>query len=78
MSEVLIGKAKREMYGNDLFWDFCKYDSNMQSHFIELVWQGYNDFDWWSKWSKGTETKEQEGRKFRIDYATCDVYEVVE
>lgn len=78
MTEVLIGQAKREMHRNDLFWEFLKYDSRMPDHFIDLTWSGYNDNAWWTKWSKGTETQEQGGRKFRIDYANCNVYELVD
>lgn len=77
MAEILIGQAKREMIGNDLFWSFLKYDGGMPGHFIDLTWRGYNDHAWWTKWSKGTETREQGGRKFRIDYANCNVYELV-
>ena len=78
MSEVLIGKARHARLGNDLFWEFLEYDKDMPGHFIDLKWCGYNDADWWNKWSKGTETKEQGGRRFRIDFATCDVYELTE
>lgn len=77
MSEKLIGQAERKLMWNDLFWNFLKYDPDMPDHFIRLKWIGYNDFDWWEKWSKGTEVKEQGGRKFRIDYANCNVYELV-
>ena len=77
MTEVLLGQAKREMIGNDLFWSFLKHDGGMPGNFIDLTWTGYNDYDWWMKWRKGTEVKEQEGRTFRINYETCDVYEVV-
>lgn len=65
MKEILIGQAKRKMLGNDLFWEFIKYDHDMPDH------------AWWTKWSKGTETKEQGGRRFRIDYSNCNVYELV-
>lgn len=65
------------MLGNDLFWDFWEYDQDMPGLFIRLKWTGYNDYDWWTKWSKGTEVKEQNGRKFRIDYSNCNVYELV-
>lgn len=77
MTEILLGQAKREMIGNDLFWDFSIYDPRMPHLFIRLKWSGYNDYDWWTKWSKGTEMKEQGGRKFRIDYENCNVYELV-
>ena len=77
MTEKLIGQAKREMIGNDIFWDFHMYDTRMPHLFIDLKWRGYNDNAWWTKWSKGTETREQGGRKFRIDYANCNVYELV-
>ena len=50
----------------------------MPGHFIDLTWSGYNDNDWWTKWRKGTETKEQGGRRFRIDYENCNVYELVD
>lgn len=76
MTEILLGRAKREMIGNDLFWSFLKYDGGMPGHFIDLTWSGYNDHDWWARWSKGTETKEQGGRRFRIDYENCNVYEL--
>lgn len=55
-----------------------KYDEGMPDHFIDLRWSGYNDGAWWMKWSKGTETKEQGGRRFRIDYENCNVYELVD
>lgn len=78
MTEILLGQAKHERIGNDLFWNFLKYDERMAVHFIDLAWSGYNDYDWWTKWSKGTETKEQGGRRFRIDYENCNVYELVD
>lgn len=77
MEEKLIGQAERTMMRNDIFWNFLKYDPDMPDHFISLKWVGYNDSDWWMKWSRGTEVKEQGGRKFRIDYANCNVYELV-
>ena len=66
------------MLGNDLFWRFLKYDDAMPGHFIDLRWTGYNDHDWWTKWSKGEETREQGGRRFRIDFSNCNVYEVAD
>lgn len=78
MAEKLIGQAERDMIGNDLFWRFLKYDETMPGHFIDLRWTGYNDNDWWSKWSKGCENVEQSGRRFRIDFANCNVYEVTD
>lgn len=78
MTEVLLGKARYWRIGNDLFWSFLKYEDGMPGHFINLTWSGYNDYDWWTKWRKGTETKEQGGRSFRIDYANCNVYELVD
>lgn len=78
MTEIFLGQAKHEKIRNDLFWDFLKYDCRMPDHFIDLTWMGYNDYDWWTKWRKGTETKEQGGRRFRIDYANCNVYELVD
>ena len=78
MAEKLIGQAKRDMLGNDLFWEFLKYDDTMPGHFIDLRWTGYNDHDWWAKWSKGCEHAEQGGRRFRIDFTNCNVYEVIE
>lgn len=77
IEEKLIGQAERTMLGNDLYWDFIKLDWDMPDHFIKLNWVGYNDNAWWTKWSKGTEVKKQNGRKFRIDYANCNVYELV-
>ena len=78
MTEILLGQAKHEKIRNDLFWDFLKYDYGMPDHFIDLTWTGYNDYDWWTKWRKGTETKKQGGRRFRIDFITNNVYEVVD
>ena len=78
MSERLIGQAERDMLGNDLFWRFLKYDDSMPGHFIDLRWTGYNDHDWWTKWSKGAEVREQGGRRFRIDFSNCNVYEVTD
>ena len=77
MTEILLGQAKHERIGNDLFWSFLKHDDRMPGHFIDLTWSGYNDYDWWTKWSNGTEVKEQGGRRFRIDYENCNVYELV-
>lgn len=77
MTEVLLGKARHERIGNDLYWSFFQYDERMAGHFIKLTWTGYSDRDWWTRWSKGTETKEQGGRRFRIDYANCNVYELI-
>ena len=78
MTEKLIGQAERDMLGNDLLWRFLKYDDAMPGHFIDLRWTGYNDYDWWAKWSKGCEHAEQGGRRFRIDFTNCNVYEVIE
>lgn len=77
-NEILIGKAKVESLGNDLFWDFCKYDSSMPDHFIELKWSGYNDANWWDNVSPNADVVEQGGRRFRIDFMTDDVYEVID
>ena len=76
MSEILIGQAKREMLGNDLFWGFVEYDHDMPDRFINLNWMGCNDHDRWMKRSKDTEVKEQGGRRFRIDCSNCNVYEL--
>ncbi len=35
MTEKLIGQAKREMIGNDIFWDFHMYDFKMPHLFID-------------------------------------------
>lgn len=78
MTEILLGQAKHKRLGNDLFWEFHEYDEGMPGHFINLRWSGYNDNAWWTRWSKGTETKEQGGRRFRIDYENCNVYELVD
>lgn len=78
MTEILLGQAKHERIGNDLFWSFLKYDDRMPDHFIDLTWTGYNDNDWWTKLSNGTEVKEHGGRRFRIDYENCNVYEIVD
>ena len=78
MIEILLGQAKHERIGNDLVWSFLKYDGGMPGHFINLTWSGDNDTAWWTKWSKGTETKEQGGRRFRIDYENCNVYELAD
>ena len=77
-NEILIGKAKFESLGNDLFWDFCKYDGSMPDHFIELKWSGYNDANWWNNVSLNADVVEQGGRRFRIDFITDDVYEVTD
>lgn len=77
-NEILIGKAKFESLGNDLFWDFCKYDDSMPDHFIELKWYGYNDANWWDNVSPNAGVVEQGGRRFRIDFMTDDVYEVTD
>lgn len=78
MSEILIGQAERNMLDNDLFWRFLEYDHDMPGNFIDLRWTGYNDNAWWTKWSNGTEVKEQGGRRFRINYTNCNVYEVID
>lgn len=78
MTKILLGQAKHERIGNGLFWRFLQHDDRMPDHFINLRWNGYNDYDWWTKWSKVTETKEQGGRMFRIDYVNCNVYELVD
>ena len=78
MTEILLGQAKHCRLRNDLFWEFLKYDEGMPDHFIDLKWIGCNDGSWWTKWSKGTETKEQGGRRFRIDYENCNVYELLD
>ena len=78
MAEKLIGQAERDMLGNDLFWRFLKYDDAMPGHFIDLRWTGYNDHAWWTRWSKQEDVKEQGGRRYRIDFANCNVYEVTD
>lgn len=45
---------------------------------LETLDRDYNDHDWWSKWSKGCENVEQGERRFRIDFANCNVYEVTD
>ena len=78
MTEIFLGQARYMRIGNDLFWSFLKYEDGTPCHFIDLKWTGYNDHDWWTRWRKGTEVQEQGGRKFRINYANCNVYELVD
>ena len=78
MTEVLLGKAMPERIGNNLFWSFLQYDDRMAGRFIDLTWTGYDARDWWEKWRKGTEIKEQDDHRFRIDYENCNVYELVD
>lgn len=80
MSEELIGVAKHERLGNDLFWDFLKLEwtDDNKTNWIHLSWRGYNDTDWWTKWCRQCDTAEQDGRRFRIDFVTSNVYEVVD
>lgn len=78
MTEVLLGQARYARLGNDLFWCFIKYEPGKPGSFIDLTWTGYNDYEWWTKWRKGTEVKEQGGRRFRIDYESLNVYEMFE
>lgn len=78
MTEVLLGQAKHKRLGNDLFWEFHKYGDRMAGRFIDLTWTGYDARDWWEKWRKGTEIKEQDDHRFRIDYENCNVYELVD
>lgn len=76
MTEVLLGKARPERIGNNLFWSFLQYDERMAGHFIDLTWTGYDAREWWEKWRSGTEIKERDGHRFRIDYESLDVYEL--
>lgn len=50
----------------------------MPDHFIELKWSGYNDANWWDNVSPNADVVEQGGRRFRIDFMTDDVYEVID
>lgn len=78
MTEKCIGKAKFQQIRNDMFWSFLKFDNSMKGHFIDLEWSGYDDPPWWDKWSKKYDKKEQGGRKFRIDFKTCEVFEIID
>ena len=67
MTEVLLGKARPERFGNVLFWGFLQYDRRMAGRFIDLTWK-----------EGGAAIKEQDGHKFRIDRESLDVYELFE
>lgn len=73
MTGIPLGRARHGRIGNDLFRSLPKHDDRMPGHFIDLTWSGCNDW-----WTKGTETKGRGVRRFRIDYANCDVHEPVD
>ena len=81
--ESLTGRAEFSISRNDMFWNCYIYDWDGEIYeSFHIRWSGYNDANWWDnvsekasvvtcKGDKGTE------RKFKLDYKTLDVVEVV-
>ena len=79
----LSGRAEFRISRNDMFWSCCIHDWDGETfEFYHIKWSGYNDANWWDnvsekasiaacKGDKGTE------KKFKLDYKTLDVIEVV-
>ena len=67
MTEVLLGKARPERFGDGLFLGFLQYDDRMAGRFIDLTW-GEGD----------SATIEQDGHRFRVDRKSLSVYELFE
>lgn len=81
--EPLSGRAEFRISRNDMFWSCCIHDWDGETfEFYHIKWSGYNDANWWDNVSKKasiTTCKGDKGteKKFKLDYKTLDVIEVV-
>lgn len=77
MTEKKIGNAKFSSMRNDLFWEFYRFTDN--GVWLKLRWFGYNDYNWWHNVAPAKEiqqVKGQDGKTYRIDFNTSEVFEV--
>lgn len=77
----LSGQAEFRIYRNDMFWDFHKIDCDNGFEFVKVKWTGYNDDYWWNNVATTEEAQVRvgsNGRKYRINFRTCEVNEVDE
>lgn len=77
MSKKLLGIAKLNKLGNDLYWDYYYFDESNTWH--SLKWRGYNDAYWWNEVMPKIKDnlKIDNKKKYLIDYETLEVFEVV-
>lgn len=79
----LTGRAEFRISRNDMFWNCCIIDFDDDAYeAFHIRWSGYNDANWWDNVSKRASVVTCEGdkgteRKFKLDYKTLDVVEVV-
>ena len=77
----LSGKAEFKSYRNDMFWDFFAIDYDNNYDIVKVKWMGYNDDYWWKNVATTDEAQVRvgsNGRKYRINFNTCEVKEVEE
>lgn len=79
-SNLLIGKAEARHLRNDLFWEMCFFDM-ITNEFVNLRWTGYNDGFWWNNVAPTEQArvkKVNNGKSYKIDFATNEVWEIIE
>lgn len=81
--ESLSGRAEFRISRNDMFWNCCIHDWDGETfEFYHIKWSGYNDANWWDNVSEKASIATCEGdkgteKKFKLDYKTLDVIEVI-
>ena len=79
LSKTYVGKARFDKLRNDLWWiAFIDHRNGISVHTCKLKWDGYNDNDWWNRWSKNQKRRKcpECGRMYEIDFrmGDSDVY----
>lgn len=70
-----IGSAELTASNNDLIWKYSFYTDDLV--WVKLFWWGYNDSYWWNEVAPTEDArtiKGEDGRKYSIDFKTCDVF----
>lgn len=77
--ELYMGKAEYGSSRNDMYWELHFLDM-VSGEFVKLTWTGYNDGFWWNNVAPTEQArarKGKNGKQYRIDFNTDEVFEVV-
>lgn len=77
--DLFMGKAESRHSRNDLFWEMYFLDM-CTGEFVKLCWIGYNDDFWWNNVAPTEQArvrKSENGKSYRIDFDTNEVYEII-
>lgn len=76
-NKKLLGNARLNRLGNDLFWEYNYFDENDTFHMLR--WTGYDDAYWWNEVEPelAKKIRVDNGKSYMINYETLEVFEVI-